>query len=245
MARLTSYSSSQNDHLFFRHLAHAPWNAADSMTRLLSARKGHPIGAEGGVVVYHHRGCIQPLCSPKGGTDFFSEDARLESEWQAVGSLDRVVHLCVAIHTGHRAEHFLFRQLCFCRSIHDNCRADGSRREPLAARNYSRTLCGRLFNPGLNAVGFARQNERANFRFEQERVADTQFLNARRETVQEGVIDFNMNEDSLDRNAYLTSMVVTAFDQRFDSRIRSAVRSTITGATPPCSSAQRVPGASA
>ena len=53
-----------------------------------------------------------------------------------------------------------------------------------------------------------------------------------------------MDKDALDRHADLAGVIIAAFDNGPMIASRSALRSTMTGATPPCSSAQRVPGAS-
>jgi hypothetical protein len=104
----------------------------------------------------------------------------------------------------------LLGQLCIGGRIHHDGRADGRRREPLAARDTG-TLGGGFINPGLNAVRFMRTNEWTHFRFKQEGVADAQLPNTCSKTVDKMGVDISVNKDSLDGHAYLTSMVVSAF----------------------------------
>lgn len=45
----------EDDHLLLGHIAHREGDAADAVTGLAAAGEGHPVGAEGGVVVDHNR----------------------------------------------------------------------------------------------------------------------------------------------------------------------------------------------
>ena len=51
----------ENDHLLGGHFLHRVGNAADAVAGLAAAGEGHPVGAEGGVIVDHDGGRIEAL----------------------------------------------------------------------------------------------------------------------------------------------------------------------------------------
>src|SRR5271165_5600346 len=68
----------EHDHLLFGHFPHRPWNSADAVTGLAAAGEGHPVGAEGRMVVDHHRRGGEMLGDIERGPQIFGEDAGLK-----------------------------------------------------------------------------------------------------------------------------------------------------------------------
>ena len=66
-------------------------NAADAQARLPQPGKGHPIDAEGRVVVHHHGRGVQAAAAPQRRIQVAGEDGRLEGVGQRIGPGDRLV----------------------------------------------------------------------------------------------------------------------------------------------------------
>ena len=82
-------------------------NAADAQARFPQAGKGHPIDAEGRVVVDHYGRGVQPPGRPQGRVQVAGEDGRLKGVGQRVGPGDGLVQPVERQDANHRAEDFV------------------------------------------------------------------------------------------------------------------------------------------
>ena len=102
----------------------------------------------------------------------------------------------------------------------------------------------RLGDPGGDAIRLPGKNQRTDIRFLMSWVAGSERSNAGGELLNEMGANILVDEDALGRDADLTGEVIPAFGERVHDRVQVGASVTMAGAAPPCSRADRVPGAS-
>ena len=86
-------SSLEHDHFLLGHLPHRVRDAADAVSGLAPSGEGHPVDAEGGVVVDHHGRGVEALGGVKAGARSSVKMLAWNATGQRVGGCDRVVEL--------------------------------------------------------------------------------------------------------------------------------------------------------
>ena len=75
---------------------HGVGNSADAMARSPEACKGHPVSAEGSVVIYHHGRSIDIAISVHRAAQIIGKDRRLECYVERIGLRNRGVYIVPA-----------------------------------------------------------------------------------------------------------------------------------------------------
>ena len=78
----------EDDHLALQHVIHRARDSAGTKSRLPLAGEGHPVGAEGRVIVHHDGRSGEMLRRIEGGIDVAGKDRCLEGKREAIGSGD-------------------------------------------------------------------------------------------------------------------------------------------------------------
>jgi len=186
---------------------HGVVNAAHPMARVTQARKRHPVDPEGGVVVDHHRRCIELAIAMGRRVEVAGKDRRLKRHIKAVGLLDRLVNVAIGVDADHRAKHLVGADPRLGRGIIQHGWRVAGLAEPLAAREHLGTAGFRLLDPFIHPVNFARANERADIGGRFGRVTDLHRLGLPREAIGELFGDALMRKNALHRHTHLSGMI--------------------------------------
>ena len=199
-------------------------DAADAMARMFKAGERHPVDAEGGVVVEHHRRSVEALIDAQRRIQILGEHGGLEGNVEAVGPRDRLSERAEGIDADHRPEHFVLADARITRRVPQHCRCVTGLGEALAAGQHLGASGLGFFDPFRHPVHFAWANERADLGAGFGRIADLHRLGLFGQTVGHCFGDGIVREDTLDRDTHLSGVVEAALGQERQRAFHVRVR---------------------